>query len=150
MSPRLRHGLETRLLCASRLSTPKAPSGSAFTSALSCSSSTLAIWYSGCTSRDHRHVSVVATEACCVVPVHRLSVCALGSFSTGSVSIRHPHGLVKEIYIMAPPSLDSAVGHHPAPGFPLVPPILHSPINSFLCLGLFVFPFSFLHPPQKA
>ncbi|ROL44243.1 Autophagy-related protein 16-2 [Anabarilius grahami] len=131
------------------------PSGSV--SDLSLSGSTSDLRYPGSTSGDRRHSSVTATEAFGVVPDHQLSVCALGS--TGSVSICHPHGLLKEIYTMAPPSLDSAVGHPgwtlefnqtpPLPGFPLASPTLHSLMDCFQCPALF-FLFVFSTPSSRA
>ncbi|XP_051760008.1 protocadherin-15-like [Ctenopharyngodon idella] len=87
------------------------PSGSA--SVLCRSGSTSDLWHPGSSSRNRRHVSLAASEACGVVSGRRPSICALGSFSIGSVSISHPHGFVEEVNTMAPPSLDSAVDHHP-------------------------------------
>lgn len=70
---------------------------------------TSTFWYPVSTSRGHCYGSFVASEVCGVVLIDLLSICALSSLSTSSVSICYPHGFVEEISIIALHSLLLAV-----------------------------------------
>ncbi|ROL55598.1 hypothetical protein DPX16_23615 [Anabarilius grahami] len=157
-SPRLCHGLASLLLRA--VSPPlwlRPPSGSA--SAHSRCSSTSDLWHPGSTSGDRRHASVAASKACGIVPGHRLSICTLGSFSTSSVSIHHPHDLVDLHRCSSFPRLRRGASSWLDSGFstssscswsPLAPPTFHSPHGLFSVPWTLSFWFSsVLRPPPE-
>ncbi len=117
-------------------------SGSTFTSVAEASGSTLALRILGFT------------------PALQLSVTASGSTTTCSAAVGRPHGVGGHSSIMAPPSVGSSMGHHrdcglglhlapPAPGFPLAPPTLHSPMDFYVVLCV-ASPFSCSTPSSRA
>ncbi len=129
---------------------------SSSTSVLCRSGSTAAFRSPAFTSVAEASGSALALRILGITLALRLSVAASGSTTTCSAAVGQPHGVGDHSSTMAPPSM----GHHrgcglgfqlapPAPGLPLAPPTLHSPMDFYVVPGV-VCLFSCSTPSSRA